>query len=327
MILSIILNLFREGTRLGFMLLISDILREHYGFYDFYLTAAELLKRTTSLNRCIAIGRINSIKTAQSYILNSIALGLHRKLGSKVVLTAAAKVILCLRKPRDSSCVLSKAEKAVLLSLLLKNDNEGFLPLLSFLKTEGPARVKELQGTDNWSRIFSNSRMRKLKGATRLHRLIPRLEWCIDLDLVDKRDFYKITSVGEKLIGLISEGTNNPFDVPFKLYFPGLTTENIDKLYEKFLIHLVSAYKELLLLTPNAYHVEIVAARLLTRIAFALEGLLVSHDQIDRLFLAAWKRNMQKLRFSASSVKGHAEGLIVGDRLYSYMTLSEGKLR
>ena len=324
--MAIILNLFREGTRLGFMTLISRILKDHYGIYDFHLTAAELIRRTAELNRFVDIGKISSMKTAEGYVLNSIALNLHEKKGSKIVLTPIAKTILCLQQDL-AKIELSKAEKVVLLGLLLRIDDEGFLPVISFLKENGPSTIRQMLSSDAWIKIFANEKIKKLRGAARMHRLIPRIEWCKDLDLLKKTSLCHITPTGEKLLDFVSKGMHNSFDLSPKLYFPDLTIRNIDGLYDNFLDSLVDAYKKLLLLMPSAYHVEIVAVKLLIEVLFALENIWISQDQINSLFLTALKRNMEVIRLTAPYTKEKAEGIIINDRLYSYMTLNEGKLQ
>jgi len=265
------------------------------------------------------------VKTAQSYILNSIALGLHQKRGGRVILTPYSKAILCLRKPYSNSIRLSKSEKAILLSLHLKNDIEGFFPLLLCLNERNSITIKDI-GSSIWTDIFQNVQMKRLKGTARMHRLIPRLEWCIDLDLVEKeRHRYYITSLGKRFIKNIEKCILSPYEISLKLYFQGSAVKATERLYKKFLSCLSNAYLKLSILIPNAYHVEIIALKLLVLSMLASNGLLLSEKEFEDLLVLTWKRNIQRVRFS-SSAKGNREGIAIRGRFYNYLTLSSQKL-
>jgi len=272
-----------------------------------------------SLNQLLDSGRIGSETTANDYIENTIAFGLGRRAGNMFQLGSLGKALVCVESTTKAS--LTTEEKAILLACYLRHDLDALVRLLSFLRDISPVSITDI-AEKYWSNIFHETPLIHLRKASRLHRTIPRLEWYADLGIVEKID-NKYTPSERVETLLRSNEEMAPVDMSFGYYFPGNLSELATTNVEEFEKVVENMYQTLLVNFLRTFEVEIDALRCLTITKMLNQRLMLTSGEFDRMLLGYWRRNLDRVRLSSSSVaEGHTEeGITYGSRLYCYIAI------
>jgi len=310
-------NLYRDGTRLQYFKTICKIARQWGGSCATQRLVSGLLLEAKVLNKFVKSGRIGSETTANDYVENTIAFGLGKRVKNEFQLRPLGKALSCFKNNPKIS--LTPEEKTILLTSYLRNDLDGLISLVGFLEGKHSVSILDI-AEKHWSEIFQGTPLLSLTGAARLHRIIPRLEWYADLDIVKKADGkYSLSSRAGALVRHGREMTS--LDLSLKYYFPerSLKTTGV----EEFRRLLEDVYVKALAGFSNTFEVEIDTLRSLVVAEAMRRQSELTSTEFDRMLLDYWRCNLERVRLSGSSIaRGHEEeGLIHGARLYSYISV------
>jgi hypothetical protein len=205
------LSLYREGNKLWYMSEIANILKVHRKMHEIFL-AENLIELSRQKGLFYCNGGIKSKGTAWGYINNAVSLGIVRSEGTwKGTVRARVLTLTCLGEAlglvevvngkRLDFPKLNMFEKILLLKRSLELDDlwDGtwiFCIISCIPENEYRYEKKIIEDVS-----VMIPQLKNLKPRTKEHRIFPKLQWLVDLELVaireksDKR-CYKLSQSG-----------------------------------------------------------------------------------------------------------------------------------
>ena len=290
---------------------IAHILSSFKGRGYEQIVTRRLLQRLSNRFPKALAGKVTSRKTAESYVSNCAQLGIVKRIGGYLHLTAEGEVLLCLI---DFSNVpppfeLSPLEKAFFLNQILKLDKPCFHALLQHLQNLNEASLAQI------NRTIEYPTYRKLKIGARIHRIGARIEWAVDLGLVRKKGTsYNLSESGERFLSSIDY---NPWNMIAKTLLDKIPEELPS--YEWFLRNLTKSYSLLADHNPFDFYVKLASLRLHMRL-LAVPDWNLQEETFGELFGQVWKKNRSKVQLLSSMKKEQlTEVLSIEGRQYKYI--------
>jgi len=205
------LSLYREGSRLWYMSEIANILRDSKKMHEVFLSD-RLIESSKQKGLIHCIGGIKSKGTAWGYINNAVSLGIIRSEGTwKGTIKARILTLTCLGEAlslteevngkRLEFPKLNMFEKILFLKRFLELDelwNGNWIYCIIMRVPENEYR-EEKKVIEEVSGMIPQ--LKNLKPRTKEHRIFPKLQWLVDLDLIEVEEkgtqrSYKLSQSG-----------------------------------------------------------------------------------------------------------------------------------
>lgn len=278
------------------------------------IVAVDLLRRMRNTFPETLTGKMNTVRTAESYIANCVHLEVVRRVGGYLKLTSEGEVLLCLddfsRVPPPFK--LTQEERAFFLHQLLKLDKPCFFALLSCLERLEEASLTEV------AKGIEHPTYSRLGIKARLHRIGARLEWAGDLDLAKKKDgLYLLSESGRRLL---LQTDQDRWKMIGTTYLGKPPMDNVE--YEWFLSNAAKGYSLLARLNRFDVYVDLESLILYLRIQ-SLPKWLLRKQTVEDFLSKAWDRNQRNLHFLSSRKRDQmSETYTIKGKQFKYMYIS-----
>jgi len=315
-----------EGSRLHYFTILTRLVNEYRGRAIEDIISKNLAKIAEKdykkLDKMGLIGKIKSERTVWGYINNAQTLGLIKAKGSSRVkkggvrrrflsLTAFGEAICAshlIERPKKDNIFLNDFEKILYFRRFLEIDEEWngkwFLIIFSQISIDNfideNILLKKIAISSGLNELYTSH-------ATLRHRIIPKLQWIYDLELVElrkKERGYRLTKQGYVLAELIrKKGQKWIFKNPYRSiskcygYCKDVTTSF--SLFSAFQDSLKTIYEKLQSLyeRPPKY-LNISTVRYLVCTNLLLRGFLIEDYDFDSFILQLKKKGLIDLASS-----------------------------
>lgn len=290
------LSLYREGSRLWYISEIANILKDVKKMHEVFLSE-RLIKSSRQRGLPYCSGGIKSKGTAWGYINNAVSLGIIRSEGTwKGTVKARMLTLTCLGEAlslieevngkRLDFPKLTMFEKILFLKRFLELDdlwNGNWIYCIILRVPENEYR-EEKEIIKEVSDVIPQ--LKNLKPRTKEHRIFPKLQWLVDLELIEVIEKNSERSYKLSQCGSILKKIKNQSAFINRHYTTIAQTYNLEKKPTKDIESLVMEIFNRFGLSGNQSNlIPVPLLRYVTCTVLLLKGIVVEENNFDDFLL------------------------------------------